>query len=117
MAFFRAYLVTILKTLITAVQVMRETPGAPEIDQETIQRIKEMQKPEYLNPIPMTSILASAISLILASILICVCCYAKRQESNEIRNRTDYNRRFKTIIRGEGALDALEHLLTNRRPE
>ena len=108
---------TKIKDVITAVQVMRETPGAPEIDQETIQRIKEMQKPEYLNPIPMTSILVSAISLILASILICVCCYAKRQESNEIRQRTDYNLRFKNLIRGEGALDILENLLTNRRPE
>ena len=98
-------------------QVMRETPGAPEIDGETIQRIKEMQKPEYLNPIPMTSIVASAVALILASILICVCCYAKRQESNEIRQRTDYNLRLKNIIRGDGALDILEGLLANPRPE
>ena len=108
---------TKIKDVITAVQVMRETPGAPEIDGETIQRIKEMQKPEYLNPIPMTSIVASAVALILASILICVCCYAKRQESNEIRQRTDYNLRLKNIIRGDGALDILEGLLANPRPE
>ena len=108
---------TKIKDVITAVQVMKETPGAPEIDQETIQRIKEMQKPEYLNPIPMTSILVSAVSLILAIILICICCYAKRKEANEVRQRTDYNVRFKNLIRGEGVLDALEHLLTNRRPE
>ena len=108
---------TRITDVITAVQVMRATPGAPEIDQETIQRIKESKKPEYLNPIPMTSILASALALIMASILVCVCCYAKRQEANEVRQRTDYNLRFKNLIRGEGNLEALENLLTNRRPD
>ena len=108
---------TRITDVITAVQVMRATPGAPEIDQKTIQEIKELQKPEYLNPYPMAAILASAVALLMASVLVCICCYAKRQEANANRQRTDLNLRFKNLIRGEGNLDILENLLANHRAD
>ena len=104
---------TQITNVVTAIKVMGQTKGVPEINQNSIKEFLEKNEPEYLNPIPLTNFAIAALALALILILICIVWFNKYKQAKTIRKSAPRNR-WKTITKDEGNIVFLEELVSKR---
>ena len=102
-----------ITNILTAVKIMSNTKGAPEIDQDQVRSFLEKDKPNYLDPVPLTSFAIGALSLALTLIIICIAWFNKCKQAKIMRQATP-KAQWKNIVKNEDNVIALKELLAKR---
>ena len=106
---------TSITDITSAVKVIESTKGAPDIDTQTIEELKKLNKPFYMDTFPVVTFIVAISSLLLILAIIAVVVYKNCQANKVSKNLSDPGYRFKQMMKEETNLELLEQLL-QRRP-
>ena len=106
---------TSITDLTSAVKAIEKTQGAPPSTTKTLEELKRLNKPFYMNTFPVVTFMVAISGLLLILSLIAVVVYKTCQASKVTQNQRDPVYRFKQLIKEETNLELLEQLL-QRRP-
>lgn len=105
---------TQVQDVMHALDVLEHTKGLPKVDQSTIKKLKDMNKPYYYRPVPTITFVLATLAFMLVSIFLAYFLFKNYRRNRDARRAKDPEVRFRSLLQDEANLDYLETLLAKR---